>query len=187
MDQVSFSTEQFAAAQRASGAPAFLSPEEGLMQLWVFGILVIFKVSGNETGGAFSCIEDVVPPGSRGPYPHYHTREDEYWHVTEGELIWIVGGQEMSAPKGSFLHIRRGVLHGFQNRSDKFARMVVMYTPGKFMEWFIEVGIPAEGASLASFPGPSPRKEDYRKALQWLEVYGAGFPPLPEEIEHGEL
>lgn len=162
------------------------------MQLWVFGILVTLKVSGNETGGVFALLEDLIPPGSPGPYPHYHTREDEFWLVTEGELTWIVEGKEFSAPKGSFIHHRRGVLHGFENRSGKYARMVAMYTPGKFLEWFIKVGIPTEGDSLASFPGPDPAKEDYRMALHWLEVYGAGFTSPTEhghdeEVEHGEL
>lgn len=155
------------------------------MQLWVFGILATLKVSGNETGGAFAYHEDLIPPGSPGPYPHYHTHEDEFWQVTEGELTWIVEGKELSAPTGSFIHLRRGVLHGFENKSNKFARMVAMYTPGKFQEWFIKVGIPTEGASVASFPGPPPKKEDFPMVFKWMEDYGLGF-PSPTEHEHGK-
>jgi quercetin dioxygenase-like cupin family protein len=150
----------------------------GLMQLWVFGILATLKVSGNETGGAFAMHEDLVAPGSRGPYPHYHTREDEYWHMAEGELTWIIDGKEMSAPTGSSLHLRRGVLHGFENRSGQFARLLVMYTPGKFQEWFVKVGKPTEGAS---FPGPAPTPEDFGLAFHWMEVYGLGFTPPPKQ------
>ena len=164
------------------------------MQLWVFGVLATLKVSGNETGGAFALHEDLIPPGSKGPYPHYHSREDEFWYVTEGELTWIVEGEELSAPKGSFFHLKRGVLHGFENRSVKYARMLAMYTPAKFQEWFIKVGKPIEGkASLESFPGPTPVKEDYRMAFNWMEEYGLGFPCPPEDaidedhVEHEEL
>lgn len=158
------------------------------MQLWVFGILATIKVSGNETGGAFALHEDLVPPGSAGPYPHYHTREDEFLHVTEGEVTLIIDGKELSAPQGSFIHVKRGVVHGFENRSSKFARMAAMYTPATFQEWFIKVGKPAEGASVASFPGPATSDEDRRMALQWMEVYGAGFTP-PHELpgHHSEL
>lgn len=150
------------------------------MQLWVFGILTTLKISGNETLGVFAMHEDLVPPGSPGPPIHSHTREDEYFYVTEGELTWILDGKEHIAPKGSFVHIPRGLVHGFANRSGKYARMLLMYTPAKFQEFYIKVGMRTEGASVDSFPGPEPKEEDYKMALHWMEVYGLEFTPPPE-------
>lgn len=156
------------------------------MQLWVFGILITIKVSGNETSGAFAVHENLVPPGSPGPVPHSQTREDEYWYMTEGELMFIVDGKEHIAPKDSFLHIRRGEVHGFVNKSGKYARMLVMYTPGKLQEWFVKVGKRTEGASVNSFPGPEPKQEDFKLASHLSEVYGIRVSP-PAERGHEEL
>ena len=92
------------------------------MQLWVFGILTTLKITANETSGAFAMHEVLVPPGNPGPPTHYHTREDEYFYVTEGELTWSLNGKERIAPEGSFVYIPRGLVHGFANKSEKFAR-----------------------------------------------------------------
>ncbi|KAJ7524873.1 hypothetical protein O6H91_17G025500 [Diphasiastrum complanatum] len=68
----------------------------GGINLWVLGVLVTLKALGNETGGSYAVFEDRVPPGS-GPPPHIHTLEDVPWYMLEGELIWLVGGNEFRA------------------------------------------------------------------------------------------
>ena len=45
-------------------------------KLWVVDELMTFKASGEDTGGAYSLTDSVVPPGG-GPPPHIHHREDE--------------------------------------------------------------------------------------------------------------
>ena len=66
-----------------------ISEGEGKM-LWVVDELMTFKVSGEDTGGAYSLTDSVVPPGG-GPPPHIHHREDEAFWVLEGELQVMVG------------------------------------------------------------------------------------------------
>ena len=44
-----------------------ISEGEGKM-LWVVDELMTFKVSGEDTGGAYSLTDSVVPPGG-GPHP----------------------------------------------------------------------------------------------------------------------
>ena len=44
-------------------------------KLWVADELMTFKASSQETGGAYSLTDSVVPPGG-GPPPHIHHRED---------------------------------------------------------------------------------------------------------------
>ena len=45
-------------------------------KLWVADELMTFVVSGEDTGGAYSLTDSVVPPHG-GPPPHIHHREDE--------------------------------------------------------------------------------------------------------------
>jgi mannose-6-phosphate isomerase-like protein (cupin superfamily) len=46
---------------------------------------------GEQTGGAFTLLEAVVPLGG-GPPPHIHHLEDEVFVILEGELLvtWLV-------------------------------------------------------------------------------------------------
>ena len=57
----------------------------------VAGDVYTLKLAGADTGGRCSLLEFVVPPGG-GPPPHVHTREDEAFYVTAGELTFTVGG-----------------------------------------------------------------------------------------------
>jgi quercetin dioxygenase-like cupin family protein len=65
--------------------------ENGMLQagkgraVWVVGDHYTVKCSGEDTGGAFTLIEVLVPPGS-GPPPHIHRREDEMFYVLAGEF-----------------------------------------------------------------------------------------------------
>jgi hypothetical protein len=45
-------------------------------KLWVVDELMTFKATGEDTGGAYSLTDSVVPSGG-GPPPHIHHRDDE--------------------------------------------------------------------------------------------------------------
>jgi hypothetical protein len=57
---------------------------EGKM-LWVADELMTFKASGEDTGGAYSLTDSVVPPEG-GPPPHIHHREVDvaFWMRPSG-------------------------------------------------------------------------------------------------------
>ena len=88
-------------------------PGEG-KKLWVTDELMTFKASGEDTGGAYSLADSMVPPQG-GPPPHIHHREDEAFWVLEGELEVSVGENRFRAGTGSFVHLPSGVLHSYQN------------------------------------------------------------------------
>jgi quercetin dioxygenase-like cupin family protein len=52
---------------------------------WGPGELMIFLITGEETGGAFLMSEISVAPGGGTP-PHIHHREDEAFRLLEGTL-----------------------------------------------------------------------------------------------------
>lgn len=60
--------------------------------LRALGDEVTVLLSGEQTGGAFTKVQVVSPPGGEPP-PHCHTHEDEWFLVLEGRAeLWQEGG-----------------------------------------------------------------------------------------------
>lgn len=70
-----------------------------------------------------------VPPGYAVPL-HLHEDEDELFYILDGELTLLGEHGEAKAGPGCFVHLPRGVPHGFENRSGRPMRMLVVTTPG---------------------------------------------------------
>jgi mannose-6-phosphate isomerase-like protein (cupin superfamily) len=106
-----------------------------------------FKASGEDTGGAYSLTDSMVPP-QRDPPPHIHHREDEAFRVLEGELEVLVGENKFKAGAGSFVHPPKGVLHSYQNVGTGPARLLTLMVPAGLERFVEEVGKP--GTELSS-------------------------------------
>ncbi len=79
------------------------------------GLGVVHKISGADTGGAFSVVEHPMEPGVLRALPHTHANEDEFSYVAEGGIgVWI-GGEEFFAKAGDYIIKPRGVPHTFWN------------------------------------------------------------------------
>lgn len=78
------------------------------------------RISGDDTGGAFTVIELRVPPGFSGP-PHIHHEAHQTDHVVEGELVYTVGEETRVVEAGSIIHCPKGVPHTFSNESEEEA------------------------------------------------------------------
>lgn len=115
--------------------------------LWILGQALEIRISSKETGGAYAVTEAEAAPGWSGAPPHIHHREDELVHVLAGELLFTIDGREIRARPGSRVHIPRGALHSFANPTDTPTRLLTIYTPGGFEEWFEEVGTAIAGGS----------------------------------------
>ena len=96
----------------------------------VLGVTHLYKATAEETGGAFSLWEAIVPPGAGAP-PHRHDHEDESFYVLSGELVVEVEGEP--APQrltpGGFFFGARGRRHAFHNAGDQPARLLILSTP----------------------------------------------------------
>lgn len=141
-------------------------------RIWAMGIYVIVRVTSQDTNGAYSVFEDIVPPGG-GPPLHTHTKEDETMFVLEGELEVTLSEQTTTVHAGTFIHMPRGVAHRFKNVSDRDARMLLSYTPGGFEQWFLDVGTPAKEYTIDSRPKLEPN--DIKRAVVAAERYGVTF------------
>jgi uncharacterized cupin superfamily protein len=95
---------------------------------------------GAEDGAGFSLVEYVVPARfSPPPVLHRHTREDAVVYVVEGELhYWFEDGEHVVGA-GGVVHLRRGAWFRWANDTDAPARMLAMFCPAGFEQFFVDV------------------------------------------------
>src|SRR3954469_6554927 len=92
--------------------PIIRGPGEGK----VVGVLrdqSTFKVTSEETGGAYAILEQKIPPGHEPP-PHVHRHETETFYVLEGEFEITTGGQKVMATAGAIVVGPRDIPHTFR-------------------------------------------------------------------------
>ena len=116
-------------------------------------------VSGDDTGGRYSLIDMLVPPGG-GPPPHRHDFE-EMFTILDGEIELTFRGQTHRASAGSTVNIPANAPHAFKNTSDKHARLLCMCTPAGQEEFFMAVGDPVDSRT-APPPKLSPAEQAER-------------------------
>ncbi len=114
-------------------------PGEG-KSVWVPGHQVTCKARGEETGGAYSLIDVTI--SGEGPPQHIHQVEDEAFYVLEGEVSVLRGDETISASPGAFVLIPRGTSHTVWNAGSTPAKLLGIFSPPGFEEYFIETGDP---------------------------------------------
>ena len=103
----------------------------------VFGSEVYIKITGAQTGGAWSMIEQVTPPAGGSPV-HSHSREDECFSVVEGDFLFMVGEERIAAHPGDFLFAPRNLPHSYRNIGSIPGRLAVILSPSGMEEFFLE-------------------------------------------------
>ena len=116
-------------------------------------------VSGDDTGGRYSLIDMLVPPGG-GPPPHRHDFE-EMFTILDGGIELTFRGQTHRASAGSTVNIPANAPHAFKNTSGKPARLLCMCTPAGQEEFFMAVGDPVDSRT-APPPKLSPAEQAER-------------------------
>jgi mannose-6-phosphate isomerase-like protein (cupin superfamily) len=97
-------------------------------------------LSSKDTGGQFSLIEGLMPPGGDGGL-HLHANEDESMHLLEGELEVTIGDKKFSLASGESYFAPRNVPHRLRNRSQTPVRSILLTTPGGFDAFISQAGI----------------------------------------------
>ena len=129
-------------AMTADNAPAF----------WNAGTYWRFLSTAATTNGRSTTFEELCPPGVVAP-PHVHDTEEEAFYVLEGNLVFLLDDQEITAPPGTYIHITPGTLHGFRCDSE-VGRVFNTLVPGGFDHGISEQGIPAPRIAMPP-PGVS--------------------------------
>jgi quercetin dioxygenase-like cupin family protein len=100
---------------------------------------LIFKVTGEDTGGAFDYfIVEVAPRG--GPPLHVHHNQEETIHVLKGQYKIRIGDEIFRSKEGGFAYLPSRVPHAFLNLTDEPGEIVVVYTPGGGHKFYEELG-----------------------------------------------
>ena len=156
---------------------AFLDrgPGEGKV-VSIAGDIVVFKATGEDTGGAYALMEDILPPGG-GPPPHFHTREVESFYVLEGEIEFYVDGETVKGTPGKFIQVSTGTVHSFKNVSSGPAKMLILVVPSGLEKLFEEAG---HAMNSSEDPAPPLTEEDIRKLIETAPRYGITIMPRGE-------
>ena len=119
--------------------------------VWLGGIGVDFKISGELTGGSFAVVEHPIEAGRLVP-PHLHHDEDECSFVIEGRIGARIGDRVVEAGPGDYVWKPRGVPHTFWNAGPAPARLLEIIAPARFEGFFAELGdLAAQGLPLDDF------------------------------------
>ena len=100
---------------------------------------LIFKVTGEDTGGAFDYfIVEVAPHG--GPPLHVHHNQEETIQVVKGHFKIRIGEAIVYCKEGGFAYLPSKIPHAFLNLTDEQGEIIVVYTPGGGHKFYEELG-----------------------------------------------
>jgi mannose-6-phosphate isomerase-like protein (cupin superfamily) len=162
---------------RTEDGGLFVGPGDGKALTNPIGGRMVVKVRDDDTSGAYSIHDNIIPPGAQGPRPHIHLNHEEAFYVLEGELTVRVGPQTITAPAGSFVVVPRGVVHQPSNPGTEPTRVLLIFSPAGMDRFFEEA---AEGRMPLQAVPTDPAVLE--KLTAFTRKYGyefAEFPPGP--------
>ena len=116
-----------------------LAANDGLQLQSGPGRDLVFKVTGEDTGGAFDYFTvEVAPHG--GPPLHVHHNQGETIHVLNGRFNVRIGEELFELDEGGFAYLPSKVPHAFLNLTDAPAKIIVVYTPGGGHHFYEQLG-----------------------------------------------
>jgi quercetin dioxygenase-like cupin family protein len=145
--------------------------------IWFLGALSQVRVSGEQTGGAFSLADTLARRGNASPV-HVHDRDDETFLVLDGELRVMVGEEDHAAGPGTVAVLPRRLRHAYVVTSAT-ARFLVLHTPGGFEQFAAEVGEPAPAATPPPEPAGAPDLAALAQAAARHGITILAPPPQP--------
>jgi quercetin dioxygenase-like cupin family protein len=126
-------------AEGAALQPKFLPPDGGLRLQSGPGRDLIFKVTGEDTGGLLDYfIVQVAPHG--GPPLHVHHIQEETIHILKGRFKVRCGDQTFILEEGGFAYLPAKIPHAFLNLTEEQAEIIVVYVPGGGHKFYEELG-----------------------------------------------
>jgi mannose-6-phosphate isomerase-like protein (cupin superfamily) len=141
---------------------------------WVVGQ----KVSIVAVAENYSVVDTIAPAAVQGPPLHIHKTNSEQFYVLEGELDIITETQRIKLEAGESLIVPQNTPHTFENVTDSDVRLISVYSPPGFEQYFSDMGIAAE------LPNARESSSD-PKIIQRIRTkatrYGMYFPSSPDD------
>ena len=132
-----------------------------------------FLVSGDDTNGAWSLVEEVEPPGAKTAW-HRHNYSDQAYYILEGTLTAKVADTTHELRPGAFILIPRGTPHAQGNFGTTPVRFLQINTPAGFEE-FLKGRVELFKTMKPDHPEFSKRMAEIRKKVD-SEVLGVWHP-----------
>ena len=133
---------------------------------------VLFKTSAEESPSIFAIEHTGIQPGW-GPPLHLHTDQDEWFYVTQGEVLFQLGERRFTLKPGDSVLGPRNIPHTFAAVGPEPVRMLITYTPAGRMEQFFR-----DTASL----GPQQAAAVFER--YGMKRVGAPSPQTPTKLLH---
>jgi quercetin dioxygenase-like cupin family protein len=112
-----------------------------------------FLQTKDDTAGSIDMFEMTLQPNARMPIPHYHDSWDETIYGLTGTTTWRVDGRDIDVTPGETVFIKRGIVHGFTNRSSAPATCLCILNPGVLGPQYFR-----DMAGLLAAPTPDPAR-----------------------------
>ncbi len=111
------------------------------------------KVSAEDTGGAYTLMEDNLKPGFALGL-HRHDFHAETFYVLEGPIDFYVNDAWISAEAGTCIHVPPGAPHACRLPAGATGRMLMIYQPAGFDGYLAELAT----FSASDFENPAKMK-----------------------------
>jgi quercetin dioxygenase-like cupin family protein len=125
--------------------PIIRAKDEGDHRAFLGGGVHTWKLTTDDTDGAFFLFEDAMSRGKCTPL-HRHPEADETVYVLEGEILVNVDGDERRVATGGMTFTPRGLPHAFLVLSEQ-ARVLTFQTPGIGQGFYRGASEPATDAT----------------------------------------
>lgn len=122
---------------------ATVNPAQDLSNaVWSLGTLMVLKSRSPE----LEVIDALALPGISPPL-HRHDFGSESFYVIEGQVRFLVGGEERLCGPGDLAHVPPSTPHSFQVLNEP-ARILDIIAPAGLWDFFVECGEPATALRL---------------------------------------
>ena len=123
----------------------------------ILGNRLLEKAGSEDLGGGAAVFVQTVMPRN-GPPAHFHRHSDEFFYVLEGELDAWIGDRHVKLGPGMSATLPRGIVHRFDNLSDKPSKVLTVVTPAEGARFFEDLdrqrpSLPRDLAKLVEIVG----------------------------------
>ncbi|MCU0533556.1 MAG: cupin domain-containing protein [Hydrococcus sp. Prado102] len=158
--------------QGNANLPIIIPPDEQRKSVWLFSDNATFAATRADTNGQISLFDFTTLAG--GPIPHYHTKEDEFVYVLEGEISYQLRDTVFTATPGTFISKPKNVLHAFNNQETTPARHLEFVIPSGIEDFFTTLGQP--GTPTSPPPLQTPDSADLGRVSNTFNQFGIKTP-----------
>ncbi|MDZ7954279.1 cupin domain-containing protein [Nostoc sp. DedQUE09] len=117
-----------------------------------------YLATDEETNGKFT-FASVVNPAGNAIVPHRHKNEDELYSILSGGNFSILMNDKITtATPGTFALLGRGHQHAWITTGTTETRLICLFTPAFFGNFFKDVGTPVTDLNAPIAPSASPEK-----------------------------